>query len=288
MKVIGEQIVWQTDEKSELRIYQESAQQRSTLSHYTTFEVLRKIFSDGTLKFNRIDHVNDVLESKQFGEDELSHLVYISCFTHEVRESIPMWHIYGKNNQAVRITFELHTTDFSQNFINNQMDIVNPTDTAIIMRGKKNSPCVDWYCAVDIKDVLYCFNAIQRNPIRRPCNEMNCANKELYDVTAMGAIKREEWEYEKETRLFAYLTNTVMQADVNRDIRQELEIPDIDYLLIPISFEKIKNVTITFNPWMDSVTKTDIKLYMKSIGKSVLKNINIQCKDSILTNEVAK
>lgn len=199
-----------------------------------------------------------------------------------------MWHIYGKNNQAVRITFELYATDFSKSLINNQMDIINPTDIAIIMQGKKSSPCVDWYCAVDIRDILYCFSAIRQNPIRRPCNEMNCANKELYDVTAMGAIKREEWDYESETRLFAYLMNTVMQADVNRGIRQELEIPDIDYLLIPISFEKTKNITITFNPWMDSATKTDIKLYMKSIEKSVLKNVNIQCKDSILTNEVVK
>ncbi len=69
------------EEDNPLYIAKKEAYERNKLWHYTSFENLKKILKDKKLKFNRIDKVNDRLESKIFGDDKLSHLVYISCFS---------------------------------------------------------------------------------------------------------------------------------------------------------------------------------------------------------------
>ena len=289
MKIIGEQLVYQLNDKNgDLWKCKEHGQKYTILSHYTTFEILKKILSDKVLKFNRIDKVNDGLESAQFGEDELSHLVYVSCFTYNNRESIPMWMIYGKNNQAICVTFELTTDNFAKSFIDGQGTITNPTDIDIALDTQKNPHKVNWYCHVEAKEVLYRFDAIANNPIRRPCEDLYCCNKEIYNLTVMGAIKREEWEYEKEARIVGYLMNTIFDIDIRYKHKEELEIPNIDYLLIPIKFDNLKRITITFNPWMGDDLKTDIKLFMKQLSDTELKGIEVRCQNSYLMNEVRK
>ena len=41
------------------------------------------------------------MERNIFGEDELYQLVFVSCFSTEKVESIPMWSIYGKDENGL-------------------------------------------------------------------------------------------------------------------------------------------------------------------------------------------
>lgn len=277
-KVFGSQFIIDIDQNdSALYACQESGKARNTLSHYTTAEVLKKIFTNKMLKFNRIDKVNDRLESELFGNDEISHLVYVSCFTHDDYESVPMWMIYGKKEQSVRLTFELCENDFAKHFIDDQENIISPTDDKIIPYEKKGHPNVDWYCTYTVKDILYDTKEIPENHIKYICQESPSTNKEMYNLTAMGSIKLEAWKYEQETRLITYLRTT---ADT-----QSVTIPDVDFLFVPINFNKLKSITVIFSPWMDSSTKADIKLFMAKMAKTELTGIDIKFKDSVLTGK---
>ena len=286
-KIIGEYLTVQASDDKDPALYdcQESGLNRNKLSHYTSAEVLKKIISDKVLKFSRIDKVNDLLESELFGNIETSHLVYISCFSHDEFESVPMWKIYGKKDQSIRLTLELVERDFSKNLIESQGNVINPTDKEIYCFEKKGNPKADWYLTYSVKDILYKSEDMEKNPIRYYYKKSPDITREMYNLTPMGSIKREEWSYEKETRLIAYLRNTVRANETDNKRKDGLPIPDIDYLLVPIKFDKLKSITVTFSPWMNASTKTDIKLFMEKMSRTELAGVEIKCKNSILTGE---
>ena len=286
MKVIGSRLVIELlSKEGALWKCQESGLKRKKLSHYTSADVLKKIITDKVMKFNRIDKVNDVLESEQFGYDDLSHLVYVSCFSYDEYESVPMWMIYGHNEYSVRLTLELNENDFSKNFIDDQGIIINPTDNEIISIKRRNRPICDWLCDYKTKDILYSRQEIDNNPIRIKVKSSGDHNREIYNLTVMGSMKSEEWSFEKETRVIACLRNTTTENEFDVERRNGLDIPDIDYLLVPIKFDKLKSITVTFSPWMNVSTKTDIKLFMEKMSRTELAGVEIKCQNSILTGE---
>lgn len=72
--------------------------------HYTTIDVLALILSSKTIKFNRLDNVDDIDESKiTFEGTPLSHIYFASCWSLLEAESIPMWRLYTNNGVGVRI-----------------------------------------------------------------------------------------------------------------------------------------------------------------------------------------
>ena len=273
MVVDGWQLCYEILEKdSPLYIAKEKAHKRKKLWHYTSFGILKKILESKQLKFNRIDKVNDRLESKIFGDNELSHLVYISCFSKIECESIPMWDIYGKNKHGVRIGFQLKCCDFSRNFIDKQGETKCESSGYSLERiGKKNIMCADWYYDVEMKDVVYDINQLKNSFIRQ---KLETSDDEIYNLTYMGAIKRREWQYEEECRLVAYLKST----------RNGVCIPEIDAIYVPIKYEQLQSITITFNPWMEEKDKADVKDFIESIKE--LKEIDIVYQNSVLEGEL--
>lgn len=256
---------------TELQKRELSARDRNQLYHYTSLDSLKKIFSNKSLRFNRIDRVNDRMEHNLFGEDELSHLVFVSCFSTEETESIPMWHLYGKNNNSLRLMIELETPDFIKNFLDDQGKTITKPRYPLYREGEKNATCEDWLYTISMKDIVYDIDAIKCNPIRRECKDTNI---EMFDLTAMAAIKRKEWNYEHECRLIATLRTT----------RNEVEAPNINEIFVPIKFNNIKKLEITFNPWMNKDIKLSIKRFMNSIDE-----IDTSCifyRDSILDEEL--
>lgn len=263
---------------TELQIYQKQARERTILFHYTSFETLRLILKNKNLKFNRIDKVNDRMEHRLFGDDELSHLVFVSCFSTDEMESIPMWDIYGKDKNGLRISFELDEPDFVEKLLDRQGDTGIPSyekgektykNDELFRYGKLNAPCLDWSYDVRIQDIIYDIDSRERNPIR-----IGSGDDQKFNLTAMAAIKRREWQYEHECRMIATL----------RTCRDNVEAPDIDHILVPITFEHIKKLTITFNPWMEDSTKHEIRDCVGSISE--LRKVDVSFCDSILTGEV--
>ncbi len=255
---------------TELQKSEISARAHNTLFHYTSFEALKKILSNKCLKFNRIDKVNDRMEAKVLKEAELAHLVFVSCFTVNEIESIPMWSIYGKNKNGIRLSIELKNSNFAENLIDKQGDTtVSPEGIELHRYEKIGRPCTDWSYTINIKDIIYDVDAVKRNPIRT-----GLGDNERFNLTAMAAIKRREWNYEHECRMIATL----------RTVRDNVVSPDITYILVPIKFDNIKKLQITFNPWMDASQKEEVKRFITSINELNTKALSFE--NSILTGEI--
>ena len=74
------------------------------IHHYTTIDTLALILRNRTIRFNRLDRVDDVSESQTASRIQFGKYYFVSCWTHSHEESIPQWHMYTDLMSGVRIS----------------------------------------------------------------------------------------------------------------------------------------------------------------------------------------
>ena len=74
------------------------------LQHFTSVDVLEKIISSRTLRFARLDQVNDPEEADAVDLPLAASSVFVSCWTDAERDALPMWSMYGDHFTGVRIS----------------------------------------------------------------------------------------------------------------------------------------------------------------------------------------
>lgn len=73
------------------------------LYHYTNIETLALILKNRTIRFNSLDKMDDLQEQQTADINNIGQFCYISSWTDDSAESIPMWNMYASLNQGVRI-----------------------------------------------------------------------------------------------------------------------------------------------------------------------------------------
>ena len=73
------------------------------LFHYTSLENLALIWKNKTIRFRPLSTMDDLQESKTKDLKNIGDFIFVSCWTNETQESIPMWKMYGKMETGVRI-----------------------------------------------------------------------------------------------------------------------------------------------------------------------------------------
>lgn len=76
------------------------------LYHYTTIDSLAMIMSSRSIKFNRLDKVDDMEERAESQSVQLWQYLFVSCWTENAEESIPLWRMYSGNAHGVRIALD--------------------------------------------------------------------------------------------------------------------------------------------------------------------------------------
>lgn len=82
-----------------------------TLFHYTSLDALALILKNRTIRFTRLDRVDDPQEKRTADSRNLAKFRYVSCWTALAEEGIPMWREYAGVEAGVRI--ELPANPFS-------------------------------------------------------------------------------------------------------------------------------------------------------------------------------
>ena len=85
------------------------------LYHYTTIEKLALILKNKTIRLMPLDKLDDVQEAKTKDFKNLGRYIFVSSWTEDETESIPMWNLYSDLSCGVRIglkrnPFKWHTT----------------------------------------------------------------------------------------------------------------------------------------------------------------------------------
>lgn len=73
------------------------------LYHYTNLESLALILKNHTIRFTRLDKVDDPQEMRTADSRNLAKFRFVSCWTNSAKENIPMWREYASTSFGVRI-----------------------------------------------------------------------------------------------------------------------------------------------------------------------------------------
>ena len=73
------------------------------LFHYTSLDKLDLILKNHTIRLSPIANLDDPQEQKTKDVDNLGRFIFVSCWTEDMIESIPMWNLYTPINAGVRI-----------------------------------------------------------------------------------------------------------------------------------------------------------------------------------------
>lgn len=78
------------------------------LFHYTSIQSLALILKNRTIRFNSLDKVDDLQEKKAADIENVGRYKYVSSWTDDSLESIPMWNMYASLQSGVRIKLPIY------------------------------------------------------------------------------------------------------------------------------------------------------------------------------------
>lgn len=170
----------------------------SSLYHYTSIETLACILKYKKLRFTRLDLVNDKNEAKSVDLKNANTLVFVSCWTNNNIESIPMWEMYANNMIGIRIKM------FTNLFRGRRKPMV-------LERGGARIIIESDFYKIQRESELFDLNGksvIGPNKIFYSNDpkylETKCITKEgrnlNIDLSDLGMFKDLSWEYEDEWR----------------------------------------------------------------------------------------
>ena len=161
--------------------------------HYTSVDTLEKILQTKTIRFNRLDCVDDVME---YTVSEFAKYMFISCWTESKEENIPLWKMYTTDiTKGVRISlpqdmFKTYSPTPSGRYVKNQIsaslihaDEILRSDYMVVpvdlSRDKENE--------IFFRHVEYVLNPkIAVGKIKN----LACSNGKLYNVLDIDGLGR--------------------------------------------------------------------------------------------------
>lgn len=167
------------------------------LYHYTSIDTLALIVANRTLRFSRLDAVNDPEEASACDLDGASTLVFASCWTAQERESLAMWRMYTPDMQGLRIA--LPNNPFAGRHKPSIMDkggAVQRIDGEININRENGGLGIRSYYVTGPNKIFYTDD---KSYLNGPClvDEGDRWTVQLHDL---GMVKNSYWAFEEEWR----------------------------------------------------------------------------------------
>ncbi|PVX50802.1 hypothetical protein C7377_1119 [Balneicella halophila] len=212
--------------------------------HYTSLEALALILKNRTIRFNRLDKVDDLEEGNlETGGVKFGKYVFVSCWTEESKENVPLWKMYGGDYGAVRISLHkemfkeyiisannikftgLHLSGAHKTFFPPKI-FINPYLTPFPFYINYNND-------VFYKKIVYVDNVISTiQEVHKKNKQKRLEKNQILsdiDPSLYASYKNKRWEFQNESRF-------IIHFRLNKKIEGE----NNPYLTFP-SDEKIRN-----------------------------------------------
>jgi len=226
--------------------------------HYTSIETLALILKNRTIRFSRLDKVDDP-EEYDITEDgvTLSHYCFASCWTRNEDESLPQWYMYGSGSHGVRIEMDSDMFEYVDGFkdksflggveYTKQGDRIMP----VILNGKV------------LEDIIY-------------VDDMSNIEKRIFHAFEeqkaihfhnIGLYKRKDWNFQKECRFRLYALplkprGVGLYYSPSEVIADNVP-PKAEYIDIPLSPIAFANMKILLGPKVNAAERIIIQSLMK-------------------------
>jgi hypothetical protein len=228
----------------------------TTLFQYTSLDSLEKILENQSIRFSRLDTVNDPEEATAADVQAAATSVFVSCWSASETESIPMWSMYGDRFQGVRLALP------SNMFLARQKPMVFAKGGAQLIVGYDSTPLwvVDRETPAMQKfgrgltgpnKIHYSNDPIFRTPtiFHREAGRVNCYT---YDL---GMAKTPHWSYEDEWRYkISYFPDETNWPDDSffRNVTADFKTYPVltEQIFVPLDPSAFDGLSITKGPLM--------------------------------------
>lgn len=270
------------------------------LYHYTTIDTLALILDSKSIKFSRLDQLDDKMESEPFADFNPLQYIFSASFTNDAMESIPMWKMYANMETGIRIEFDSDT-------------MFNPTVKEIVI-PKHEHEQAEYprliYTAVNTNDILNSDYALAYWHSKEEDSICQCIKlkkityindfKEKYkslitidDSVEYGQISRnvkynpydfgfyknEYWSFQREVRLFIYAIPFAKDKEEINNIVANKRPLKSTLIFVPLSDRCLQNLTITLSPKITYASRIIVKALLA-------KYPHVKIMDSCLSNTI--
>lgn len=186
------------------------------LYHYTSIETLALILKHKTIRFSRLDLVDDPEEIKTDDFGNLGRFLFVSCWSSEEEESIPMWKMYSNDLKGVRI--KLPAYPFKKHIFNSTTikrknrdalsDIIIENESDMCYSYIDINKLFDWKLSSApireelLKRVVYTNS---KDLIYQKVYTESESNKSI-NIKDLGVYKWKYWEFQKEYRYLFFVS----------------------------------------------------------------------------------
>lgn len=233
--------------------------------HYTNLESLALILKNRTIRFNRLDKVDDIEEgnTESLGV-RFCKYVFVSCWTENQDESIPLWKMYSGDFGGVRISMEremfqeytFSDLDFgalkSQGSIKTKIppqDLINPDYWFF--------PVLDYNNDLFYRKVKYVDDVFQyTNNTIQLMNVFDGRGDMSLQMKPFGYYKNKRWDFQDETRFVLYAlpcnpllegANPEISSMLMQDLLSNKQLPFTNYDM-QLKDDILDNIEITLSP----------------------------------------
>ncbi len=226
------------------------------LYHYTNVSSLAMILKNQSIKFNPLTVLDDIEEEKVLDNQKYGKYCFISSWTSEEIESIPMWNMYTNLSEGVRIKLPLNP--FKE----------YTSDTNFAPFNKINKSFIPPHSLVNNNYYISTnnFDNLLHEVEYTDCKEMLYPKIKVTDVDPMynfnklGMYKNKYWEFQKEWRYIVYclpfgikdvIGNT---ENINILLQEKFELLDkgfdlpFNYYFFKLDKRKFRQMEITLSP----------------------------------------
>lgn len=198
-----------------MQIYFGSGENMETISypeilyHYTSIDSLALILKNRTIRLNTLDKMDDRQEQQAVEGNAFGKLIFVSSWTDEKKESIPMWKMYTQVAAGVRIGLrpmpfvrkQTQNPEYIRAFApdSSMGDTTEfTTDTFLDVEDL----CKQGVYSVDAfkGDILYQVGYRSEPELLKPQIVSKTAKGYNFALNEMGLYKNTHWDFQKEWR----------------------------------------------------------------------------------------
>lgn len=256
------------------------------LYYYTDVDTLALILKNHTIRLNSLDKMDDKQEQMSTDLQNFGKFVFVSCWTEEQIESIPMWRMYTPKGKGVRLKLR------SNPFVAYDVDVLNFAKN-IGAQSVQGSGQLDFKLIVPTEKLLdknyavsnYTHNSQLLNI--EYTNDNNLLNPDVMYTTEEGTIvelgklgkyKNLYWKFQKEWRyrllIFPISINRYLQRNYSELIKfvseaqKGISALPFDYYDLVIRDECFEDMSIMLAPDITESSKTFVNLLVQEYNPS--------------------
>lgn len=175
------------------------------LYHYTTIDSLALILKDKKIKFSPLTSLDDLREEQTSDAQQYGRYVFVSSWTEDKLESIPMWNMYSNLESGVRI--ELPAMPFEEYVVSEDI-VVNKIPEQLLYLYNQGDidiePTINIakgpYFIIKHMPMLYKIN-YTKTSFSQKAKLKSVFNSDIEEKLAqLGKNKRIYWGFQKEWR----------------------------------------------------------------------------------------